>query len=154
MQTMTALVRVSGNRDMTVQRSMVTPAEALVLMHVHDPATKDVFEHAKVTGEVQRSKTDERTRLIATYPEQGELINKLFPGRTASDIPDNFDELEGVPLEVVVEGRRERATRETQAEVEDAKLQDADDFAGKPVKAPAKKLSAEESRAAFGAGKR
>jgi hypothetical protein len=100
MQTMSALVRVAGDLNMTVQRHKVTPAEALVLMHIHDAATKDVFEGAVLTADVERGKVEERERLHARYPEAKKLIEQLFPGRNAADIPDNFDELQDTPLEV------------------------------------------------------
>jgi hypothetical protein len=100
MQTMTALVRISGNLAMTVRVRNVTPGEAWLLMNIHDADTKDVFENAQLTADVTRSKTEERDRLLRQYSEQEKLVNTLFPGRSAHDIPDRFAELEGVPLEV------------------------------------------------------
>jgi hypothetical protein len=100
MQTMTALVRIDGNLAMTVKVHDVTPAEAWLLMHVHDPDTKDVFEQARLTADVHRSKTEERDRLAAKYDDKAKLIETLFPGRSAHDVPDTFAELEGTPLEL------------------------------------------------------
>ncbi len=109
MQTMTALLRVGGSLEMTVQMQGVTPAEALLLMHVHDPATKDAFEQAVLTADVKRSKTEERARLHEKYPQHTKLVDHLFPGRNASDVPDTFAELQEVPLEVVQQAKKERA---------------------------------------------
>ncbi len=100
MQLMTALVRVAGNPLMTVRRNNITPAEALVLQHIHDADTKDVFESAKLTGTVERSNTEERARLKARYPEHVKLVDMLFPGINAADIPQNFADLPPSPLEV------------------------------------------------------
>lgn len=100
MQTMSALVRVGGDLNMTVMRHRVTPAEAYLLMHIHDAATKDVFEGAVLTEDVERGKVEERERLYGKYPEAKKLIDQLFPGRNAADIPDEFDDLMDVPLEV------------------------------------------------------
>lgn len=100
MQTMSALVRVAGDLNMTVKVHNVTPAEALLLMHIHDAATKDVFEGAELTADVERGTVDERARLHVKYPEAKKLIDQLFPGRNAADIPEAFDELQDVPLEV------------------------------------------------------
>lgn len=165
MQTMTALVRIAGNLNMTAQVGMVTPAEAWLLMHVHDPDTKDVFEHAKQTSDVERSKVEERGRLKDKYPQHGPLIESLFPGRTAADVPENFDELDGVPLQLVAQAKVERAAKVTRAEVQDAPPDAGKVFAAKPAPTPPPKagpkalpktkvITKEESRALFGGRKR
>lgn len=100
MQTMSALVRVAGDLNMTVKVHDITPAEALLLMHIHDATTKDVFEGAELTADVERGTVEERARLHVKYPEAKKLIDQLFPGRNAADIPEAFDELQDVPLEV------------------------------------------------------
>jgi hypothetical protein len=100
MQTMSALVRVGGDLNMTVQLHQITPAEAYLLMHIHDAATKDVFEGAVLSADVERSKVEERERLYGKYPEAKKLTEQLFPGRNAADIPEVFDDLQDVPLEV------------------------------------------------------
>ncbi len=100
MQTMTALVRVAGDLNMTVCIHEVTPAEAYLLMHIHAADTKDVFEDAVMTAEVKRSRIEERDRLLAKYPGHEGLIQHLFPGRNAGDVPEAFHELQDTPLEV------------------------------------------------------
>lgn len=143
MQTMTALLRVNGSRDMTVALYWVTPAEAWLLMHVHDASTKDVFEGAHLSEDVVRSKTEERARLQAKYPEQVKLIESLFPGRTASDVPEEFGELQDTPLELAE--RAQRAAKRARAEdgVQSATAEDGVAFAAAPVsKAQAKKAFA------------
>jgi hypothetical protein len=107
MQTMKALMRVSGNPGMTVLLTNITPAEALLLMHIHDPDTKDVFDKPELSEDVQRGKTEERERLRDKYGEQHPLIDHLFPGRNANDIPERFEELEGVPLELAARRARQ-----------------------------------------------
>lgn len=116
MQTMSALLRIAGSLEMTVPVYGVTPAEALLLMHIHDPATKDAFDNAKLTGDVTRSKVEERSRLHQHYAQHKQLIDHLFPGRNASDVPETFAELEDVPLEVAREARIEarRAVHDTE----------------------------------------
>jgi hypothetical protein len=111
MQTMTALVRLAGDLNMTVKVHNVTPAEALLLMHVHDAQTKDVFEDAVLTEDVTRERLEERARLSGRYPEQLKLIEHLFPGRNAADIPDRFDELHDVPLEVASTARKAKTVK-------------------------------------------
>lgn len=116
METMSALLRIAGDLNMTVKVTNVTPAEALLLMHVHDPAVKDVFEGAVLTDSVRTSKTDERQRLREKYPEQAKLIDYLFPGRNAADVPDSFGDLQDVPLEVTKQAKEKdkRALHESQ----------------------------------------
>lgn len=110
MQTMSALVRLAGDLNMTVKVHNVTPGEALLLMHIHDAQTKDVFEDAVLTDDVTREPVEERDRLTARYPEHKKLIEHLFPGRNASDIPGSFDELQDVPLEVAATARKGKPT--------------------------------------------
>lgn len=121
METMSALLRIAGDLNMTVKLAGVTPAEAYLLMHVHDPVIKDVFEGAVLMDSVEISKTDERQRLREKYPEQGRLIDQLFPGRNASDVPDSFGELLDVPLELAKEGKRQRAIAQHEEQVTEAK---------------------------------
>jgi hypothetical protein len=135
---------------MTVQVSMVTPAEALLLMHVHDPTNKEAFEHARITGEVERNKTEERERLRDKYPMQGKLIDELFPGRTAADIPERFDELIDVPLQLAVEAKREKIVQATHAEVSDAPPDAGKVFAVPVPKTKVKPITKEQSRKLFG----
>lgn len=118
MQTMTALLRIGGSLEMTVAVRAVTPAEALLLMHIHDPSTKDAFEGAVLSNDVQRSKTDERLRLHEAYPRHAGLIDHLFPGRNATDVPTTFAELEDVPLEVAKEAKKAKARAVDAAAVE------------------------------------
>ncbi len=132
METMTALLRIAGDLRMTVQVKNVTPAEAILLMHIHDPATKDVFESAVMTEPVERSQVDERSRLRDHYPEQGRLIDQLFPGRNASDVPDAFTELNDVPLTLAREAKQSKARDVDEAAVADAKPTGR--FAGMPSK--------------------
>jgi hypothetical protein len=147
MQTMTALVRVQGNVAMTVKLRMVTPAEALLLMHIHDADTKDVFENATLTGDVERSRMDERMRLKDKYPQYAKLVEELFPGRTASDVPERFSELEGTPLSVAMQGKQEEAARITHAAVQTAPPDAGDAFV-----APRPQLSQEQLRELAGTG--
>lgn len=132
METMTALLRIAGDLRMTVQVNNVTPAEAILLMHIHDPATKDVFEDATMTASVARSQVDERHRLRSKYPEQSKLIDQLFPGRNASDVPDAFTELNDVPLTLSREAKQSKAREVDEAAVKEA--QPTGKFAGMPSK--------------------
>lgn len=132
METMTALLRIAGDMRMTVQVKNVTPAEAFLLMHIHDPATKDVFEDATMTDPVDRTQVDERSRLRNQYPEQAKLIDQLFPGRNASDVPDAFTELNDVPLTLSREAKQSKAREIDEAVVKQAKPTGR--FAGMPSK--------------------
>ena len=153
MQTMSALLRVSGSREMTVQVKGVTPGEAWLLMHIHDPATKDAFEDASLGEDVQRTKVEERARLIDRYPQQRELIDHLFPGRTAADVPTKFGDLEGTPLEVAAKAQQEAQHVEAKRQVEDVH-DDADaKFVGGPAPAP-EPLDEDAVREQVGASKR
>ena len=149
MQTMEALMRIAGSPLMTVKLTDITPAEAWLLMHIHDADTKDIFEKAILGDEVQRGKVEERDRLLGKYLEQKSLIDHLFPGRNASDVPDRFDELEGVPLELATEGKRQQRQQQAQEEVKDA----TEDAIPKFVGEPPRKLSDEDAKVEF-VGKR
>ena len=144
MQTMTALVRINGNLAMTVKVSNVTPAEAWLLMNIHDAETKDVFDGAQLTADVDRKKTEERERLLAKYAEQAKLVATLFPGRSAHDIPDSFDELEDTPL--VVAGVK---APQPKGEAKVATLEEGAVYVGK-----AEPMSDDAMRAALVGGKK
>lgn len=153
MQTMTALLRIGGSLEMTVKLGAVTPAEALLLMHIHEPATKDAFEGAVLGEDVERSKNEERARLHERYPQHKGLIDHLFPGRNAADVPLVFADLEDVPLEVATEGRKARAQARHSAEVVEA-AQGPQEFPAAPAPArPGKADSVKEKvKAVMGEG--
>lgn len=153
MQTMTALMRVAGSREMTVQLQRVTPAEAWLLMHVHDPVTKDVFEGAEQTLDIDRTRLDERARLLDKYPQHAGLVNHLFPGRTAGDVPERFDELEDTPLELAQSGQETKHVKRAKAGVEDAE-DDGEFVEVTPAASPAQPMDEDALREQVGGTRR
>jgi len=75
-------------------------------------------------------------------------------------VPEDFAELEGTPLDLVMQAKSERAAKVTRAEVQDAPPDAGKVFAVPPPKAGPKALpktktiTREESRALFGGRKR
>jgi hypothetical protein len=84
-----------------VIKENITPAEALVLRHLHSPnAGTDAVKDLTETGETGdgRNAIQERKRLLSIYGK--ELIMQLFPG-AIPQLPGTFEELAGITTDDV-----------------------------------------------------
>ena len=90
MQRCTCTVRLGGDLGNTVELTGVSPAEVLILRHVHgDDAVVGFRPGGNDRGQV----VDERGRLTAKY--RGKL-KEVFPGASAK-LPDSFKDI-GIDL--------------------------------------------------------
>lgn len=96
MQLANILLALGGDKDNTVPKTMVTPAEIAVLQYVHgNESVSDIEPY----GQVDRAHRAERQRLLERYGrmDEGRLTSKaveaLFPG-AAARVYETFAELE------------------------------------------------------------
>lgn len=74
MRLYTAKVRIGGSRDHEVIKHNLSPAEMLLLQHIHvSPQGHPVLIDIKHTGDVKRTDAKERARLADEY-SRGELV--------------------------------------------------------------------------------
>ena len=91
MQTMSADVANSGDNWSILPKSGITPAEAALLIQLHNPETRDVLRNCRLTADVDRSSAEEKARLLATYPRAKEWIETQLAGLPPR-VPETFDD--------------------------------------------------------------
>jgi hypothetical protein len=80
MQTLNALVALTGDRNNMIWKIGLTPAEVLLLQQLHGA---DAVLQLEPTGEVKREPAEEIQRLRTSYPLHHERIQNIwrdFPG--------------------------------------------------------------------------
>jgi len=80
MQTLNALVAITGDRNNMVWKIGLTPAEILLLQSLHGA---DAVNQIEPSGEVQREPYAEITRLKELYPNYHERVQNIwrdYPG--------------------------------------------------------------------------
>lgn len=118
MQTANVLLALGGKRGETVPKYAVTPAELLVLQHLH--GADAVYDIEVQTATVERTARQEIERLRAFYSyRNGErvlspAVEALFPGVGAS-VPKEFADLE-LPEELFAVAERRVAPTTGKAE--------------------------------------
>ncbi len=75
MQLFRCRVNHAGNRDMAIDKTDVTPAEIVLLKHVHG---EDSVTHVEFTREGKRDQREERKRLAELFGAK--IFAKVFPG--------------------------------------------------------------------------
>lgn len=111
MQTANIVLALGGDRNNTVPKYNVTPAEAAVMRQIHGD---DSVREVNITGSVQRTHRQEIGRLAERYGRRdGERrispeVNELFPG-AAARVFETFDELELPEDFYVAQGRKTTA---------------------------------------------
>jgi hypothetical protein len=120
MQRCTATIRLAGDMKNTVVRHGLSPAEVLVLRHIHG---NDAVVDFKIDGDDRGKKIDERGRLEARY---GRKFREAFPGANPQ-FPDKLSDI-GVDLNADDEDeapkpRRIRAPRGVLADMGEAGAQ-------------------------------
>ena len=80
MQTLNAMVAITGDRNNMVWKVGLTPAEVLLLQQLHGA---DAVLQIEPSGDVKRDPHEEIQRLKASYPLHGERVQNIwrdFPG--------------------------------------------------------------------------
>lgn len=139
-------VALGGHKGNTVRKYGVTPAEVVVLQRLH--GLESVFDLEPLAESVERSKREERSRLIESYsrPEGDRMVSvvtELYPNHIT--IEDQFAELDLMstaymaverlkPAPIVKEklgqGRTAQRKEKSGPKADESLLDDDDDDAG------------------------
>jgi hypothetical protein len=90
MQTLNALVAITGDRNNMVWKTDITPAEILLLQSLHGA---DAVLQIEPSGEDKREPMEEITRLKALYPLHGERIHNIWRDYPGPAFPLRIDQL-------------------------------------------------------------
>jgi hypothetical protein len=90
MQTLNALVAITGDRNNMVWKTDITPAEILLLQSLHGA---DAVLQIEPSGEDKREPMEEITRLKALYPLHGERIQNIWRDYPGPAFPLRIDQL-------------------------------------------------------------
>ncbi len=97
MQVANILLAIGGEKDNTVPKFGITPAEVAVLRVIHGD---DSVTEIQPTGDIERRNREERQRLVEVYGRRVDgtrhaapAVDALFPG-AAARVFETFEELE------------------------------------------------------------
>jgi len=90
MQTLNALVALTGDRNNMVWKIGLTPAEVLLLQQLH--GTDSVLQ-IEPTGDVKREPAEEIARLRSIYPLHHERIQNIWRDYPGPAFPVRLDSL-------------------------------------------------------------
>ena len=90
MQTLNAMVALTGDRNNMVWKTGLSPAEVLLLQSLHGA---DAVLSIEPTGEVKREPSEEIARLKEAYPLHGERIQNIWRDFPGSAFPSRIDTL-------------------------------------------------------------
>lgn len=111
METASCIVRLGGDVRNEVPRRGVTPADLVLLRHIH--GGPETVYAVKKDGKREATPAREKRRLIAAYPRHEAAIEMLFPG-LKPDLPMTVAEAEELAVSQIGD--------------EEASLNDADDL--------------------------
>lgn len=90
MQTLNAMVALTGDRNNMVWKTDLTPAEILLLQALHGA---DAVLQIEPTGETKREPMQEIERLREAYPLHRERIQNIWRDFPGSAFPSRIDSL-------------------------------------------------------------
>jgi hypothetical protein len=90
MQTLNALVALSGDRNNMVLKTEITPPEILLLQQLHGA---DAVLQIEPIGEVKREPLQEVERLKLLYPLQRDKVQNIWRDFPATAFPTRIDML-------------------------------------------------------------
>ena len=104
------MLKVGGDGFTIVPMYNVTPAEALLLNEIHDPADRQAVTELDIVDVEDRSKQEEFARLQGKYQAQPVTKFRELFGASAAAIPMTFEEVGLHEPEVVIKPKKERRT--------------------------------------------
>jgi len=90
MQTLNAMVALTGDRNNMVWKTGLSPAEVLLLQSLHGA---DAVLSIEPVGEVKREPFEEIQRLKEAYPLHGERIQNIWRDFPGTAFPSRIDSL-------------------------------------------------------------
>ena len=90
MQTLNALVALTGDRNNMVWKTELTPAEILLLQALHGA---DAVLQIEPTGDVRREPSEEIERLKEVYPLHRDRIQNIWRDFPGPSFPSRIDSL-------------------------------------------------------------